>query len=93
MAYSRDTSPEAERVQIELLRKLTPARKLRLLSELNELGRQLVMAGLRQRHPGATREELEREYARLTLGPDLAAEVLAARQPARGSPREVSERP
>jgi hypothetical protein len=93
MAYSRDTSPEAERVQIELLRRMTPARKLRLLSELNDLGRQLAMAGLRQRHPGATREELEREYVSLTLGPELAAEVLAARKAARGSPREVSEHP
>ena len=93
MAYSRDTSPEAERVQIELLRKLRPARKLKLLSDLNELGRRLAMTGLRLRNPHATPEELERGYVRLTLGADLAAKVLSAREEAQGEPPGDPGRP
>ncbi|MBZ5515292.1 MAG: hypothetical protein LAN62_10745 [Acidobacteriia bacterium] len=49
-----DTSTEMERVQIEGLRSLSLARKFELVSELASVVRQLALAGLRARFPGAT---------------------------------------
>jgi len=72
---SPDTRPKAERVQIELLRQAPAWRKLELVGQMNLTLRTLALAGLRQRHPDATPEELRRRLADLLLGPDLAAQV------------------
>ncbi|MBC7250792.1 MAG: hypothetical protein H5T62_10965 [Anaerolineae bacterium] len=70
-----DTRPEAERVQIELLRQAPPWRKLHLVGQMNQTVRTLALSGLRQRYPQATPEELRRRLADLVLGPALAAQV------------------
>ena len=70
-----DTRPEAERVQIELLRQAPPWRKLHMVGQMNQTVRTLALSGLRQRHPQATLEELRRRLADLLLGPELAARV------------------
>ncbi len=44
---SRDTSPEAERVLIELLRQAPAWRKLRMVEDTNRSVKDLLMAGLR----------------------------------------------
>jgi hypothetical protein len=72
---SRDTTPEAEAVQIEIYRRMSPGRKLALVEEANRTARALALAGLRQRHPDAGPEELFRRLMDLTLGEELAAEV------------------
>jgi len=76
---SRDTTPEAEAVQIEIYRRMSPGRKLELVEEANRTGRALALAGLRQRHPTAGPEELFRrhvdplyEFAHYRLGGDRA---------------------
>jgi hypothetical protein len=68
-----DTSPEAQRALIELLRQAPAWRKLELLAQLNTMARTLALSGLRQRHADATPAELRRRLADLLLGPDLAA--------------------
>ncbi len=68
-----DTQPEAERVQIELLRQAPAWRKLDMVGQLNQTLRTLALSGLRQRYPGATPRELRRRLADLLLGPALAA--------------------
>jgi len=70
-----DTSPKAERVQIELLRRAPPWRKLEMVGHLNEMVRTLVLSGLRRRYPDASPEELRRRLADLLLGPELATRV------------------
>ena len=70
-----DTTPEAERVLIDLLRQAPPWRKLEMVGQLNQAVRTLALSGLRQRHPQATQEELRRRLADLLLGPALAAQV------------------
>jgi hypothetical protein len=70
-----DTSPDAQRVQVDLLRRAPAWRKLELLGQLNAMARTLALSGLRQRHPKATAAELRRRLADLLLGPDLAARV------------------
>jgi hypothetical protein len=67
-----DTSPEIERLQIEALRQMPAWRKLKLVAELNETVRTLALAGLRQRHPHDTPDQLRRRLAGLLLGEELA---------------------
>ncbi len=70
-----DTRPEAERVQIELLRQAPAWRKLELVGQMNLTVRLLALSGLRQRYPEATPDELRRRLADLLLGPALATRV------------------
>jgi len=51
-------------VQLEGLRRMTPARKLGLLCDLYDAGIALRVAGMRQRHPDWPREKLEFEARR-----------------------------
>jgi hypothetical protein len=69
---SMDTSPEAERVQIELLRKASVAKKFGLV---NSLSRTLIQASrnnIRQLHPDASEEELALIFVELQYGKELA---------------------
>ena len=72
---SLDTRPEAERVQIDLLRQAPAWHKLHIVGQMNQAVRILALSGLRQRYPQATPEELRRRLADLWLGPELAARV------------------
>lgn len=70
-----DTSPEAEEILVDLLRKVPPCRKLEMVGQLNATVRTLALCGLRKQYPKATPEELQRHLADLLLGKELAAEV------------------
>lgn len=69
---SSDTSPDAERVQIQLLRQMPSWRKLELVAQLNQTVRTLLLEGLRQRYPNADAKELQQRFAELLLGATLA---------------------
>jgi hypothetical protein len=75
IALSRDTDPEAHRVHIELMRRAEGWRKLQLADQLYQSLRMLALAGLRDRHPNATPEEIRRRLADVLLGRELAREV------------------
>jgi hypothetical protein len=70
-----DTTPEAERVLVELLREASPARKMAMVLSANHTARCLAMTGLRERHPGESPALLRRRLADLWLGPELAAKA------------------
>ena len=72
---SPDTDPEAERIQIEIFRRMPAWRKVQLVEDANRTARQLALAGLRQRHPEAGPEEVHRRLMGLFLGEELATEV------------------
>jgi len=72
---SRDTSPEAEAKQLEILRAMPPWRKLQLVNEAIKTSRALARAGLRDRHPDADEEEIQRRLFDLLLGEELAERV------------------
>jgi hypothetical protein len=65
---------------IDILRAKTFPEKLEMMSQLHATARELAIAGLRQRFPGADPEELEARFFQLRLGTDLADRVLAARR-------------
>jgi hypothetical protein len=67
-----DTSLEAERMQIELWRRMSPIEKLRAVSESTQAVLQLSLAGIRSRHPEAAEEECRMRLAILRLGRELA---------------------
>lgn len=72
---SPDTSLDAERVQLLLLRRAPAWRKMELVTQLNQTVRTLMLEGLRQRYPNASPRELQRRLADLLLGAELAARI------------------
>lgn len=72
---SRDTARQAEQMQVELWRGMSPLSKVQAVSALTRSVLQLSLAGIRQRHPEATDAECKLRLARLTLGPELAVRV------------------
>ncbi|HAB18267.1 MAG TPA: hypothetical protein DCE44_17715 [Verrucomicrobiales bacterium] len=75
---SPDTSPEAERVLIELIRQTPAWRRLQLTDRMSLTARQLCWAGLRSRHRHATPAELRRRFAEIYLGTELASKAYGA---------------
>lgn len=59
---SPDTTPDAQRKQIELMRRLSPAQKISLTFALTETMRDLIRADLRHRFPHADETELLRRF-------------------------------
>ncbi len=63
-----DTSPEAARIQEEIFRQMTTTQRLKLALEMSESLREVALAGLRNRQPEMTADELSRELLRLMYG-------------------------
>ena len=72
MVHQTDTSPEADKVLIELWRKATPARKFTMAFDATRSLQEFVLAGLRQRYLLVTPEQLRLRFAAAWLGPELA---------------------
>ena len=72
---SADTSPETERVWLQMMRETPAWRKMELMDQLNAMAREFALAGLHARHPGADARELQRRLADLLLGAELAERV------------------
>jgi hypothetical protein len=70
-----DTSPEAMRVQLDLWRSMSPAEKATVVSGVSIAVRQLALAGIQARHPGASNRECMLRLALMTLGRELACKV------------------
>ena len=76
VTLSADTDPRIEKIQIEMLRQVTPARKMRMVTEMNHTVRMFMAAGLKKRNPEASPETLRRMFAELLLGDEMAQKVL-----------------
>jgi hypothetical protein len=57
---SSDTTPEAQQMQFELLRRTPAWKRFALTCELIQATRNLMLAGLRRRFPQVSEEELRR---------------------------------
>ena len=72
---SPDTSPEAERIQIELIRKMSPAKKFNLVRSMT---RTMILASrenIRSLHPDLNEKDLNILFIELYYGQDLATRV------------------
>ncbi|MBE7503637.1 MAG: hypothetical protein HS113_25775 [Verrucomicrobiales bacterium] len=72
---AEDTSPEAERVLIELWRRATPARKFSVVLDTTRSVQEFMLSGLRERHPDDSPARRRRRFAEWWLGPELAGRV------------------
>jgi hypothetical protein len=63
-----DTSPEAATIQAEIFRRMTTAQRLKLALEMSESLRNIALAGLRNRQPESSPEELSRELLSIMYG-------------------------
>lgn len=70
-----DTSPEAEAVQMRILRAMSPERKLAKALSWSRTVRNLTREGIRQQFPGASMVKIERLLLDRSLGPELAAKA------------------
>ena len=72
---SADTSPDAERVQIALLRRASPAKRLRLALGLSSWTLRLSLNGLQRIHPEASPRDLLWMSAVLRYGAGIAEQA------------------
>ncbi|MDO8681089.1 MAG: hypothetical protein Q7R30_21430 [Acidobacteriota bacterium] len=72
-----DTSVEAERVQIDLLRKAPVSRRLRLAWSLSATVIGVARRALARAQPDASQQDLDLRFVELHYGPDLAAALRA----------------
>src|SRR5271166_5977748 len=68
MATLSDTSPEAERVWIDVWRAMPPGRKWLIVGEAFRMAKALHAAGCRQRHPGASPAEVHGDWLVVQYG-------------------------
>jgi hypothetical protein len=67
-----DTSPEADRVQIRLLRQAGPAKRAALALSLSQTAMELSRRAIRRSNPQATDDELAVLFVKLLYGTPLA---------------------
>ncbi|MGH2353964.1 MAG: hypothetical protein ACRDI2_04950 [Chloroflexota bacterium] len=67
-----DTHPDAEQVQIRLLRDATPQRRLHLAFSLSKMTRQLAWRAIQRANPDASEDELAVKFAAVCYGESLA---------------------
>jgi hypothetical protein len=70
-----DTHPEAEKVQIELLRRMSVAQRLGRMREWTHVLVHLSRQGLASANPGLDNRELDLLWVEQQYGRDLAAEL------------------
>jgi hypothetical protein len=78
MPAPSDTSNEAERVLIDAYRRMPFPVKWRQMGSIYRTAKLLHAAGVRQRIPGATEEQIRDDWMAATLGEDLFREVKEA---------------
>jgi len=69
---SEDTSPDMERVQIELIRKATPAKLFGLVRSMSETMIQASIRNIRKLYPDASQEEITFIFVELYYGKKVA---------------------
>jgi hypothetical protein len=74
-ALSSDTHPKMEALQIQLIRRMPASKKFAIVDGLNETVKILATTGIKQRHPNATPQQVQRMLADLMLGVELAHKV------------------
>ena len=74
---SEDTSPQAERVQIALLRKATVARRATTALSLTQTMVGLARKAIRRQHPELSEQEALLRFVAVHYGLELAARLAA----------------
>jgi hypothetical protein len=72
---TNDTAAEAEAVQLECIRRMSPLERLRAGCRMSNRGRRLAFEAIRAQHPEADETEVRLRYIELAYGVELAADV------------------
>ncbi len=72
---TKDTSPDAERVQIELLRAMTPARRFALMCSMTDDAIFRAKRAIEIANPGLSQRERDLIFMEVHYGKNLAANV------------------
>ncbi len=72
---TNDTAAEAEAVQLECIRRMSPLERLQAGCRMSNRGRRLAVDAIRARHPDADETEVRLRYNELAYGADIAADV------------------
>jgi hypothetical protein len=75
----RDTTLEAHRKQMEILRRLSPERRALISFELSDNVRQIAIDGIKRMHPEFTETQVKRELLRRIVGDELYQKIAAAK--------------
>ncbi len=70
-----DIDPEAERVYVAVLRRLSAWEPANLTADMADSGRELRLLNIRSHLPEASEDEILRYLAQRTLGPELARRI------------------
>ncbi len=73
--FPADTMPEVARVHLEIIRRLSPNRRMELALQLSDVIRGVVADGVRNRHPEYDEEHVRLAVMRLMLGDELFQRV------------------
>lgn len=68
---SKDTALEAEKIQISVLKKIGAEGRYKMTVELSDNIRDITLAGIRERHPDFSNEEVRRTLIKLLHGRDV----------------------
>ena len=74
-----DTTRDAHKIQIEILRKMMPEKRALISFELNDNVRQNVISGIRKLHPDFTKQQIIKEVLRKCYGEELFRGIAAAK--------------
>lgn len=80
MPIARDTSPEAESVQLEGYRRMGGAGRAQAMFRLNQMTRRMAEAGIRKRHPTYDDTQVTLALARLLHGDELVRRAWPGRE-------------
>jgi hypothetical protein len=72
---SSDTHPKIEQMQIQFIRRMPAWKKFAIVDGLNQTVKTLATTGIKQRHPNASPQQIQRMLAALMLGEELARKV------------------
>jgi hypothetical protein len=75
MTGKSDTTREAFIKQMEVLKKIGPEGRLAMMFELSDNLREIVKAGIRQRHPDYTPQQVIQAVLKLTLDKKLYDQI------------------
>ena len=75
----RDTDLKTARAHISILRGKTPSERVQMAMELSDSVRETCIAGIKQRHPDYSAEEVNLAFLRLSIGEDLFKKVISQR--------------
>lgn len=78
--YTTDTSAEAEAIQLELLRQMTPQERIAIMCSLSQSVRKMAFDAIRRRHPEYGEDEVRLAFIELTYGKSLADDVRRSKQ-------------